>query len=161
MGKAAKDLEMKYQERVVPGPFTFLVVGALLPAVTVVLEPFSLQLGLVVGSLLTAAAWFLIWFMSPIIEVRGNELRVGIARIPLSALGASQVIEPSEIFQERGPRLDVRAFTSFQGTVKSALKIEVIDASDPTPYWLISTRKPADLKRALEIKPSSGQIIRN
>lgn len=157
MGTAAKDLEMHYKERVLPGPFTFLVIGALLPAVTVVLEPFSLQLGLIAGSILTAAAWAWLWFTSPVIEVRGSQLRVGIARIPLTALGESQVIQPADIFQERGPMLDVRAFTSFQGTVKTALKIEIVDANDPTPYWLISTRKPVALKSVLEKSLTQGR----
>jgi hypothetical protein len=63
------------------------------------------------------------------------------------------VIAKDQIFQERGPKLEPAAFKVFQGTVKTAVKIEISDPSDPTPYWIISTRKPIQLASALESKP--------
>jgi hypothetical protein len=29
------------------------------------------------------------------------------------------------------------------------VRVEVVDPQDPTPYWLVSTRRPDDLARAL------------
>jgi hypothetical protein len=33
--------------------------------------------------------------------------------------------------------------------VGPAVRIEVVDPDDPTPYWVISTRRPEDLIAAL------------
>jgi hypothetical protein len=34
--------------------------------------------------------------------------------------------------------------------VKTAIKIPITDAEDPTPYWLISTRNPDKLAELLK-----------
>jgi hypothetical protein len=43
---------------------------------------------------------------------------------------------------ERGQRLDARAWLLIRGWISPVVKIEVLDAADPAPYWLVSTRKP-------------------
>jgi hypothetical protein len=34
--------------------------------------------------------------------------------------------------------------------IPTAVRIDLNDADDPTPYWFISTRKPVELVRALQ-----------
>lgn len=77
-------------------------------------------------------------------------LIVNRASLDRTVIGELTQITQENIFAERGPKLDFRAFTVFQGTVKSAVKIQLNDPSDPTPYWLISTRRPAQLIAALK-----------
>ena len=139
-----------YQERVRPNLGTFVAVFALLPAVTLVSEPFDFRIGVVLGSLLVLAIWAALFFFAPVIKVGKTTLTVGAARIPRIHLGKIDVIEKGEIFLERGPKLDPAAYKVFQGTVKTALKIAVKDPNDPTPYWIISTRKPAQLATVLK-----------
>lgn len=143
--------QLRYRERVLPGPLTFVVLTALFPAVSVVFEPINLQLGMIFGLVITMLAWLFVWIISPVIEVKGSSLRVGVAKIPLAALGEATVIEPSQIFEARGPKLEATAFTAFQGSVKKALRINIQDELDPTPYWLISTRRPEKLKQVLDL----------
>jgi hypothetical protein len=142
-----------YQERVRPNFGTFLATAALIPAITLVSEPFDFRIGLIIGSVLVLAIWWAMFFLSPVIRVREKSLSVGVVSIPRSLLGRVEVIAKDQIFQERGPKLEPAAFKVFQGTVKTAVKIEISDPSDPTPYWIISTRKPIQLASALESKP--------
>jgi hypothetical protein len=142
-----------YQERVRPNFGTFLATAALIPAITLVSEPFDFRIGLIIGSVLVLAIWWAMFFLSPVIRVREKSLSVGVVSIPRSLLGRIEVIAKDQIFQERGPKLEPAAFKVFQGTVKTAVKIEISDPSDPTPYWIISTRKPIQLASALESKP--------
>jgi hypothetical protein len=142
-----------FQERVRPNFGTFLATAALIPAITLVSEPFDFRIGLIIGSVLVLAIWWAMFFLSPVIRVREKSLSVGVVRIPRSLLGRIEVIAKDQIFQERGPKLEPAAFKVFQGTVKTAVKIEISDPSDPTPYWIISTRKPIQLASALESKP--------
>ena len=142
--------EHKYRERLLPNLGTFLAAAILLPAISLVLEPFSLNLGLIIGSSTVALIWLSLFLFAPVVWVTDGKLIAGKAQIPLSLLGKSEVVTKESIFLERGPKLSPTAFRLFQGSIRTALKIEVDDPSDPTPYWLISTRKPQELQRALK-----------
>jgi hypothetical protein len=93
--------------------------------------------------------WAALFVLAPIIKVNKETLAVGRVSIPRSLLGSINEIAKDEIFQERGPKLDPAAYRVFQGTVKTAIKIVVRDPSDPTPYWIVSTRRPAQLANVL------------
>lgn len=141
-----------YQERVLPNLGTFIAVSALIPAIALVSEPFDFRIGLVLGLVLVFAIWGALFFLAPVIRVRKTSFSVGRASIPRNLLGKIDQIPKDRIFQERGPNLDPAAFKVFQGTVKTALKIPIKDSNDPTPYWIISTRKPAQLATVLDAK---------
>jgi hypothetical protein len=87
---------------------------------------------------------------APTIELSQLELRVGRVGIFRNLIGEAEVISKDRIFLERGPNLDPGAHKVFQGSVKTAIKIAILDPEDPTPYWLISTRKPDKLAELLE-----------
>lgn len=78
-----------------------------------------------------------------------DELRVGKLQIPISALGEISIHQGEDARLERGPKLDSRAWLKIKGDVDSVVKIAVIDSADPTPYLLISSRKPRELASAL------------
>lgn len=141
-----------YSERVRPNFSSFLVALVPLPAVTLVSEPFDVRIGLVIGSILVVAIWLALIMGAPVIRVSRTSLRVGRATISREFLGKIQEIAKDEIFQERGPNLDPASYKVFQGTVKTALKIFIKDPLDPTPYWIISTRKPSQLATVLKAK---------
>jgi hypothetical protein len=141
-----------YRERVRPNFGTFIAVATLLPAVTLVSEPFDYRIGIAVGLILVMSIWAALFFLAPVIQVGSSHLRVARAKIPRNLLGKIEEIAKDQIFSERGPRLDPAAHKVFQGTVKTAIKITVNDPNDPTPYWIISTRKPAQLAEVLRAK---------
>lgn len=141
-----------YRERVRPNFGTFIAVATLLPAVTLVSEPFDYRIGIAVGLILVMSIWAALFFLAPVIQVGSSHLTVARAKIPRNLLGKIEEIAKDQIFSERGPRLDPAAHKVFQGTVKTAIKITVNDPNDPTPYWIISTRKPAQLAEVLRAK---------
>jgi hypothetical protein len=59
------------------------------------------------------------------------------------------VHEGADATAERGTRLDARAWLLIRGWVAPVVKIEVIDEQDPTPYWLVSARRPRELEQAI------------
>jgi hypothetical protein len=141
-----------YRERVRPNFGTFIAVATLLPAVTLVSEPFDYRIGIAVGLILVMSIWAALFFLAPVIQVGSSHLTVARAKIPRNLLGKIEEIAKDQIFSERGPKLDPAAHKVFQGTVKTAIKITVNDPNDPTPYWIISTRKPAQLAEVLRAK---------
>lgn len=141
-----------YRERVRPNLGTFLAVAVLLPAITLVSEPFDFRIGLVLGTMIVLGIWWALYFLSPVINVGLDTFSVGSASIPRDLLGKVEEISKQHIFEERGPKLDPASYKVFQGTVNTAVKIYLKDPADPTPYWIISTRKPSQLATVLKAK---------
>ena len=129
---------------------TFAAVFALLPSLTIVSEPFDVRIGLAIGIVVVITIWTLLIFRAPTIELSNLKLKVGRVGIFRNLIGRAEVISKDRIFLERGPNLDPGAHKVFQGSVKTAIKIAILDPEDPTPYWLISTRKPDKLAEHLK-----------
>ncbi|GAA3636996.1 DUF3093 domain-containing protein [Streptomyces chitinivorans] len=104
--------------------------------------------GLVVGTALGAVA--VSAYGSARIRVVADSLVAGNARVPLSALGEAHVLDEEEARAWRTHRADPRAYMLLRGYVPTALRVEVTDPADPTPYLYLSTRRPRALAGALE-----------
>ncbi len=143
-----------YRERLVPGPSFYLgslFVPIALFLVVLAFDSFWALFTMIASELLIVG---LSVITATTIKVSKTSLIVGRAQVPKSFLGAVAVIETKEAFSERGPKLNPKAFVRFQVGIKGLLKIEIQDANDPTPYWLLSTRKPKQLAEALTIGAS-------
>lgn len=140
---------IEYRELVRPNFGTFLALLFLIPASTLVSEPFDYRIGLVASSLLVITLWAILFVKAPLLLVTASTFSAGKASIPRSLLGSAIEVPKERIFQERGPNLDPASFKVFQGTVKTAVKIYIEDPEDPTPYWIVSTRQPKKLIEAL------------
>lgn len=90
-----------------------------------------------------------IWFSSARIAVADSQLRAGPARIALQWCGQTQELDAQGVKQALGPGADARVFGLVRPWVKTAVLVEITDPQDPTPAWLISTRRPAQLAQAL------------
>jgi hypothetical protein len=86
--------------------------------------------------------------LSPVIRVDQSFTR-GNMSLPLDVLGEAEIFEDENARLERGPKLDARARLAIRGDVDPVVKIQVKDELDPTPYILVSTRKPKELVAAL------------
>ena len=118
------------------------------PSFWLVFAPLNADLGLRLGVLATVFSVWIRFALSKRIVVTKRELIVGKARIPRKVLGQVTVIEKSEQFAEKGPKLDARAYVALKA-LDGLVKIENTDAADPTPYILVSTRRPEQLRQAL------------
>lgn len=132
-----------------PSPATFLLPILLGVLVYAVLLPIDAFWSAAAPLLTTGIVTFFLVAKAPKIELTQHELRVGRARISRALLGEVTVVPEEEAFAERGYKLDARAFRSFQGSVRTMLKVKLRDAEDPTPYWLFSTRNPEELASLL------------
>lgn len=121
------------------------------PSFWLVLAPINADLGLVLGIAATALSIWIRFAMSKKITVSEELLQIGKAAIPRSVLGQAIAISQSEQFSERGPRLDARAFVALKA-LSGLVKVEIVDSNDPTPYVLISTRRPTQFVEALTKK---------
>ncbi|PRY18401.1 Protein of unknown function (DUF3093) [Kineococcus rhizosphaerae] len=86
-------------------------------------------------------------------ELTGTEFRVGRARLPLDVVSGVDVIAGPERRAALGPGLDARAHLAIRSWIRPAVRIHLDDPADPTPYWLVSTRRPQRL--AAEIRRRS------
>jgi Protein of unknown function (DUF3093) len=133
-----------------PSVGVWLLVPVMAGAALVSLLPVGTAVAVVgaVAVALALAAWAVL--ASPTIAVVDGELVAGRARVPVTLLGRSLPARGPDARQQRGPELDARAFLLIRGWVDPVLKVELVDPDDPTPYWLLSTRRPEALAEAVE-----------
>ncbi|GAB2602081.1 DUF3093 domain-containing protein [Streptomyces capparidis] len=100
--------------------------------------------GGVVAALLAVSA-----YGSARIRVVAGSLVAGDARIPVEALGRAYALDREEAAAWRSHRADPRAFMLLRAYIPTAVRVEITDPEDPTPYVYLSTRHPARLVEAL------------
>jgi len=84
------------------------------------------------------------------IEVTHKQLRVGDATIDRKFLGAIVALSADEMRQWRGPLSDPAGYMALRFWLSRGVKIQINDPKDPTPYWLISSKKAQPLAAALQ-----------
>lgn len=139
----------RYNERQWPSFALLFALILLLPATLLVFVPIDTRVGIVVAVLLYIAVTAVLVMSSRRITVTDEGLTVGPAHLPHDAIGEVASFEDEEATAERGVRLDARAWLAIRGGISPVVRVEVVDPADPTPYWLVSTRKPRQLEQAL------------
>ena len=138
-----------YRERLWPAPWLFIATALVIPASFLVFLPISVPAGIVTAIVMYAACVILLLLASPRIAVTATELVAGRARLPRAVIGEVTSHTAESATLERGRNLDARAWLLIRGWVAPVVKIQLTDANDPTPYWLVSTRRPEELVAAL------------
>jgi len=95
------------------------------------------------------AAFLLSWGRARI-EVSPGELRAGRLTLPLAQAGQVAPLDEAQTTALRGPRADPSAFMLIRPYLKRAVYIEVTGEHQERPYWLLGTRRPAELAAAIE-----------
>lgn len=139
-----------FRERVLPGPGGWLTAPAFAAVLAVALWPASPPLGVAVGALAAVAGLAALWWTSPVVAVHDGTFRAGRAAIPVALLGPVTTLDAPGMRTELGPRLDARAYVCLRAWARTGVLVPLEDPQDPTPYWLVSTRRPHDLARALD-----------
>ncbi|MFF8731120.1 DUF3093 domain-containing protein [Streptomyces sp. NPDC015171] len=140
-----------YEERLTTPRSWWLISFLVGVALALILLPFGtlpLLGGLVGGT--AAAAVVASAYGSQRIRIVGDSLIAGEAKIPVSALGASEILDAEEARAWRTYKADTRAFLLLRAYIPTALRVEVTDPQDPTPYLYLSTREPERLAAAIE-----------
>jgi hypothetical protein len=150
-------VEPAYAERL-GVPLRWWVQGVMLVATfwlaLVVALPGALAFA-ITGALLVLLVLLLLSYGGPRVAVTpptdgdGGWFRAGRARIEAEHLGAAEALDPEQTRRIAGPEADARAYLLLRPYLKRAVRVEILDPADPAPYWLVSSRHPEDLVRAV------------
>ncbi|MFF0189491.1 DUF3093 domain-containing protein [Streptomyces sp. NPDC005244] len=149
-----------YEERLT-APRSWWVISFLVGlALALVFLPFGTlpMLGALVGGTAVAAVAASA-YGSIRIRVVGDALIAGDARIPVAALGDAEILDQEEARAWRTHKADTRAFMLLRSYIPTALRVQVTDPADPTPYLYLSTREPERLIAALEAARASDRPV--
>ena len=83
------------------------------------------------------------------IVVINDWLYVGNAKIESKYIKKATALDKNAYLKLRGVQADPACFNATRFWVSTGVKVEIKDKSDPTPYWLISSRKAKALAACL------------
>jgi hypothetical protein len=141
--------DVAYRERLWPSPWVFLSTALVIPASLLVFLPISPPAGVAAAIILYAAVVGVLIATTATIEVRGGTFRAGRAHISRELIAAVHPYQGAEATAERGVNLDARAWMLVRGWIPGVVRVELRDPEDPTPYWIVSSRRPQELAKAL------------
>ncbi len=103
--------------------------------------PYLVTVPLVAGSL---------WWLSRIeVCVTADTLYVDDAVLPRRWIASTAVLSSRDYQAALGARYNPLAFVIRRPWLRAAVLIELCDPDDPTPYWIVSSARPAELAAAL------------
>jgi hypothetical protein len=141
---------VSYRERLTPTGFGWFASVAVGSSLGLVVLPLAGTPGFVVGALIGAGIGIAIMALtSALVQVSPDALQAGRARIGLAQVGAVEVLDRARMAELRGRGIDPRAYHCQRGWLPAGVKVDIHDSADPTPYWLISSRRPDALAGAL------------
>jgi hypothetical protein len=101
----------------------------------------------IVGTL--AAGALICSYGSLIVRADAHGLKVGAAHLEAAHIGTVTPLDRVAFRARLGPDADARAWLRTRPYVDGGVLVEVNDASDPVPYWLVSCRRPEAVTAAL------------
>jgi hypothetical protein len=138
-----------YRERLWPAPWVFIATALVIPASLLVFLPISMTAGIVCAVVLYGAIVITLILTTPTVAVSAELFTAGHARLPRAVIAGVTAFTGSDATAERGTKLDARAWLLLRGWIPGLVRVQLDDTSDPTPYWVVSTRHPAELAAAL------------
>jgi hypothetical protein len=138
-----------YRERLWPAPWVFIATALVIPASLLVFLPISTIAGIVCAIVLYGAIVGTLLLTTPTVEVTAEQFAAGRARLPRVVVASVEAFEGAAATAQRGTALDARAWLLLRGWIPGVVRVQLDDPSDPTPYWLVSTRQPRKLAAAL------------
>lgn len=91
-----------------------------------------------------------LWWLGRIrVAVEGDSLLVDDARLLVRYIATVESLSPDQKRELMGPRAHPLGFVVQRPWVRGAVKLTLDDPDDPTPYWLVSCRRPEALRDAV------------
>ncbi|HZE41845.1 MAG TPA: DUF3093 domain-containing protein [Stackebrandtia sp.] len=91
----------------------------------------------------------LLWVGRIPVRVRDGAFAVDDARLPVEFIDRVEELSGIGLRDAMSVQLHPLAFVIQRPWVGAAVRVHLDDPDDPTPYWIVSTRRPALLARAL------------
>ncbi len=138
-----------YAERLWPTPGIWAATIGFGAALGLIPAPVSPQAALIVTCLGVVSLITLMLITTPTVRVTETTFVAGRAEIPISLVSGVEELDAGQMRQARGIRLDARAYLCIRGWLPAGARVILDDPEDPTPYWLVSSRRPDSLARAV------------
>lgn len=140
-----------YRERLtVPVRWWIIAALAVLTLWLITAVPAGNTAGLVVaGVAAVLLATLFLRYGGAVVEVDAQKLKAGRATIERTYLGKAEPLAGEAVRNAFGRDCDPTAYLVLRSYTRGAVRVEVTDPADPTPYWLIATRHPEKLAAAL------------
>lgn len=97
----------------------------------------------------TIAIFYIAFVMRSTITFDGKELRIDRAHIDIKYLGDAKILDSSAMRLLRTRDADPAAYLAIRFWIPAGLKIAVVDPRDPTPYWLITSKRGEEIAALL------------
>jgi hypothetical protein len=117
-------------------------------------------IAIVTTAIVAAASLYGVWrYGSLRLAVDADGFRAGSASLDLAHLGDVEILHRADYRRQLGIDADARAYLVTRPYLDRGVLVHVRDDSDPTPYWLISSRRPEALATALgHTGPTSEEV---
>lgn len=101
------------------------------------------------GTLVPFAIVVVWWLGRSSLEISDGELRVRDAHLPLTYVSGVVALDAATLRRVVGREGDPAAYVSIRPWIGGGVQLWVDDEDDPTPYWLLSSRHPEQLVKAV------------
>lgn len=125
---------------------TMFIASLWIAVIVAVPGPFAWATTFVAAALMTA---FFLGYGAALVSVEDGWFRAGRARVELRFVGEVVPLDRETTRLVAGRDADARAYLLLRPYRHRAVKVLLEDPEDPTPYWLVSTRRPDALAAAL------------
>ena len=98
----------------------------------------------------TVAIIYIAVAMRSTITINGEELRIDRAHIEIKYLGVATVLDAPRMRLLRTRDADPAAYLAIKFWNPKGIKITVVDPRDPTPYWLITSKRGEEIAALLD-----------
>jgi Protein of unknown function (DUF3093) len=151
MGSSAERDRQQYRETLrVPASYWLLAIPVVALLGAELFAGFSSVVAIAVYAVFViVVGGFLLAWGAARIEVADGVLRAAGDALPLSAIGEALPLDASQAAVLRGPKADPAAHLLLRPYLKKAVYIGLADPASEAPYWLVATRRPAELAAAL------------
>lgn len=147
-----------YSERLWPNWRGLGLAVVFIASVGIAVGAVNLTAGVITCVVTTIAMAIALYLYAAVVRVDDDRLIAGRASIPVEFTGTVTILGPAEVKTQLGPGSDARTYAVLRSKIRNAVLVEITDPQDPTPCWLISTRRPTLLEHALTTAQSAHSV---
>lgn len=143
---------MTYRERL-HIPWWWVLIGILFVGSIALVVAFSTPLPVAIAMTaltILGVGLGLLAYSATAITVGDGVLTVGRNRLEAGYIGDVDALAGADARAGVGPEADHRAFLFTRPYINDVVRVHLRDEADPHPYWLVSTRRPAELADAIK-----------
>jgi hypothetical protein len=138
-----------YSERLWPSAGIWAATIGFGAALGLIPAPISARVAVITAVVGVVASVTLLVISTPMLTVTAKQFAAGRARVPVTVVATIDELDREQMRQARGVRLDARAYLCIRGWLPAGARVVLADPEDPTPYWIVSSRRPEALATAL------------